>query len=312
MTGLTLVVQRPISTLPSISLSCPNVIPISSLIITAPPCPTVESLVSPMAEPSNKLKYLAEINAHHRDAKITFEEEGHKYTVEGMNKSPTSVTTLIHNNFPVFNADLVITGMMNSSKWKDSKYYGKTREQIKEEWEASGKEASSLGTLMHADIENFFNKEKVLNPGSVEFSYFKLFWDEFQRNHPGFYPYRTEWLVYDEDHGIAGSIDCVLTNASGQLIILDWKRSKEIKMSNRFEKAYGPFCHLDNCNYWQYSLQLNIYRHILETKYNKEILEMHIVVLHPNNEKHLLFPISKYDIASIWSTLTSQEHNIAH
>jgi len=270
--------------------------------------PMTTIVVTPKEEtPMNELRHLAKVNAHHRDKRITFEEEGHKYTIEGIAKAPTSVTTLIHHNFPVFDADLVITKMMRSNNWPKSKYYGKTREQIKAEW--NGTEAANLGTLMHADIERFLNKEQVLNPDSIEFSYFKAFWQEFQNDHPGFYPYRTEWLVYDEDNGIAGSIDCVLSNSDGQLIILDWKRSKEIKMSNNFEKGLGPFSHLDHCNFWHYSLQLNIYRHMLETKYDKEVLEMAIVVLHPNNEKHLIYPISKYDIASIWDTLTHQDYN---
>lgn len=249
------------------------------------------------------LRLLAEKNAHPRDYKISFEEEGHKYTIEGMEESPTSVTTLIHHNFPTFDADLVITKMMRSRNWSTSKYFGKTKEQIKAEWEASGTAASSLGTLMHADIERFLNEEPVLNPDTKEFSHFRLFWGEFQRTNPGFVPYRTEWLVYDEDYKRAGSIDCVLSNAAGQLIILDWKRSKEIKMENNYEKGLGPFTHLPNCNYWHYSLQLNIYRHILETKYNKQVVGMYIVVLHPDNTYYLTYLISHYDIASIWGSL---------
>ena len=261
---------------------------------------------------TTELRYLAKINSHERDRKITFEEEGHKYTIEGLNKDPISVTTLIHHNFPTFDADLVISKMVKSRNWINSKYYGKTPEEIKDEWKKSGEVASHLGTLMHADIERFLNKEDVLSPNTIEFSYFKSFWEEFQKTHPGFYPYRTEWLVYDEINGIAGSIDCVLTNTSGQLIILDWKRSKEIKLSNTYEKGLGPFCHLDHCNFWHYSLQLNIYRHILETKYNKEILEMHIVVLHPDNDTYKMYTISPYDIASIWDILSNKNYIKSH
>lgn len=250
------------------------------------------------------LKYLAKINEHWRDKNITFEEEGHKYTIEGFEGSPTSVTTLIHHNFPNFDADVVIDKMMKSRNWINSQYYGKTKDQIKEEWKISGEIASNLGTLMHADIERFFNKEVILDESTKEFSYFKIFWEEFQKANPGFYPYRTEWLVYDEDHGIAGSIDFVASNNDGQIIIVDWKRSKEIKMSNNFEKGLGPFSHLDHCNYRHYSLQLNIYRHMLETKYNRTVIGMYIAVFHPNNDHFLTYLIPKYDIASIWDDLT--------
>lgn len=250
--------------------------------------------------------FLAQKNHHERDERITFIEEDHKYIIKGLDKNPISVTTLIHCNFPTFNDDLVIDKMMNSKNWKSSKYYGKTKDEIKNEWKQSGKIASEAGTIMHADIERFFNHEPVLNPNSKEFSHFNLFWNEFQKVNPSFFPYRTEWVVYDEDNGVAGSIDCVLSNPQGQLVILDWKRSKEIKMENKFEKGLGLFNHLDNCNFWHYSLQLNIYRYILETKYNKQVVDMFIVVLHPDNPHFLIHKISPYDISSIWKELTSK------
>jgi len=273
------------------------------------PCTETSEFQVNDVEKIPNIKRLARINAHPRDSKITFEEEGHKYTIEGLDKSPVSVTTLIHDNFPTFNADEVITKMMKSRNWSKSKYFGKTRDEIKREWDNSGNLASNLGTLMHADIDRYLNEETVLNPNTTEFSYFKLFWGEFHRTNPGFVPYRTEWLVYDEDNGIAGSIDCVLSNADGKLVILDWKRSKEIKMENRYEKGLGIFDHLDNCNFWHYSLQLNIYRHILETKYKKQVIGMYIVVLHPDDSCYSTHFISHYDIASIWTTLTNQTHN---
>ena len=73
------------------------------------------------------IDYLATINAHSRDKNITFQEEGHKYTVCG-ESDYTSVTTWIHSFIENFDADKIITNMMASKNWKTSKYYGKTRE----------------------------------------------------------------------------------------------------------------------------------------------------------------------------------------
>ena len=41
--------------------------------------------------------------------------------------------------------------------------------------------------------------------------------------------------------------------------------------------------HLPDSNFWHYSLQLNIYRGILERKYGKKISGLYLVCLHPNN-----------------------------
>ena len=106
---------------------------------------------------------LALENPHPRDEFITFDEGPHIYTVHG-DSSFTSVTTFIHNNFSHFDPDAVIDNMMpkilNDPKYK---YYGKTREEIKEQWAKNGREASGSGTTMHNDIEKYYNDIPVDN-----------------------------------------------------------------------------------------------------------------------------------------------------
>ena len=97
-------------------------------------------------------------------------------------------------------------------------------------------------------------------------------------------PYRTEWMVWDKDLKLAGSIDMIFKNEDGTLSIYDWKRCKEIKKYNRFESAKTDCVkHLPNTNYWHYSLQLNTYKFLLEKNYGHKIKEMYLVCLHPNN-----------------------------
>jgi ATP-dependent exoDNAse (exonuclease V) beta subunit len=102
--------------------------------------------------------------------------------------------------------------------------------------------------------------------------------------HPLLKPYRCEWMIFDEDVKIAGSIDFVAENEDGTLTIYDWKRCKEIKKSNRFGGSALTECisHLPDTNYWHYALQLNTYKTILERKYGKKIKKMYLVGLHPN------------------------------
>ena len=73
---------------------------------------------------------LKQLYPHTRDANITFEEEGHKYTING-ETNYTSVTTWLKKFFYPFNDELIITNMMKSPKWPDSKYFGMTIEEIK-------------------------------------------------------------------------------------------------------------------------------------------------------------------------------------
>lgn len=262
---------------------------------------------------------LSIINSHVRDKKIKFQEEGHIYTIEGMKTNPISVTSLIHKFFGDFNADLIIDKMMASFKWKENKYYGRNREEIKSEWEKNRDESAAEGTKlhfdietylntarkeginMHVDIERFMNKMCVKNK-SKEFGYFLDFWEKYQKANPSFQPYRTEWLIYDEDKNLAGSIDCVLSNGK-DFVILDWKRSKEIKKENKYASGKYPFGKMPDCNFSHYTLQLNIYRHILEIKYNCNVIGMYLVVCHPVNESFLIYPVDKYDMGEVWDKL---------
>ena len=234
---------------------------------------------------------LATENAHIRDAFITFDEGPHIYTVHGQ-QGYTSVTTWIHQQFSHFDADKVIDNMEKRGSLKDpaNKYYGMTKDQIKSLWEKNGREASGSGTKMHYDIECFYNDESVQND-SQEYGYF----ENFRRDFP-LKPYRTEWMVYDEDTKISGSIDMVFmdpddsTTCSCQ--IYDWKRVRGIQYEDAFEgkMAKNPIIgHLPDSNFWHYSLQLNTYKYILEKNYGKKITAMYLVCMHPEN------PVGNYE-----------------
>ena len=79
------------------------------------------------------MDYLSKLNGHDRDEFIKFKEEGHIYTIKGKSDY-TSVTTWNHSHFPKFDSDTIISNIMNGKNWEKSKYYGKTAEEIKQEW----------------------------------------------------------------------------------------------------------------------------------------------------------------------------------
>ena len=114
-------------------------------------------------------------------------------------------------------------------------------------------------------------------------------------DHPHLKPYRTEWMIYNEDVKIAGSVDMVYENSDGTLEIYDWKRCKEITKVNGWnETATNPLIsHLPSTNFWQYALQLNTYKTILEEKYGKTIKELNLVRIHPD------IPEQTYDLISV-------------
>ena len=173
--------------------------------------------------------------------------------------------------------------MMKSKNWKKSKYYGKTREEIKKMWDDTRDNAASAGTKMHYDIECYYNQMKVEND-STEFKWFLKF-DDWTRGSTNMLPYRTEMIVWDKELKICGSIDMLFMNEYGELELYDWKRCKEIKKTgwNKFAKT-ECIEHLPDSNYWHYSLQLNTYKYMLEKNYGLKVNGMYLVCLHPNNK----------------------------
>lgn len=237
----------------------------------------------------------SQINSHPRDKQIKFYdrlgEEEHVYVIEGAEGRPTSVTTLIKKYFPEFNQDAVIDKYYdNWQKYNNSKYGGKTKDQIKEYWEKNRIESARLGTELHKAIENYLNRELDEEPNTKEWGHFKRFWGELLATKPGYCIYRTEWTIYNAKKTISGSIDAVVMKPNGKVIILDWKRSKKIEAWNDFgHYGFGPFAKLIHCNFVHYCIQLNMYRRILETCYDLEVEGMFFVVFHPDNETYLLY-----------------------
>jgi hypothetical protein len=279
-------------------------------------------------------------NQHKRDALIEFEPGAHKYTCAGEGDY-TSVTTWLHSHFKAFDADAIIEKMMsNPVRWAKSPYYGQSRAEIKAGWDKGRDEAAAAGTAMHKKIEDYYLGLTPLEETSGHFQ-------KFVQDFPDLTPYRTEWMIFDEDVKLAGSIDLTggcaprtpllgedaptnpllgedaptnpplvdtprssehslsinftpdggpvgvtpcggVRGGTAPLYLYDWKRCKEIKKKNDFGEWALPECinHLPDTNFWHYALQLNIYKAILERKYDQPIEGMYLVILHPNQASY--------------------------
>jgi hypothetical protein len=223
---------------------------------------------------------LSDINPVFRDETIILIESTHKYIVNDSTEY-ISVTTFIKQQFPEFDASKIAENIVKNGIFDTDNccaYCGFTKEEILNEW----RDCALMGTMLHNDIELFYNKQhQTINNASVEYDQFL----KFAADHDFLEPFRTELKIYSETLKIAGSIDMLYRLENGHYLIADWKRSKKIS----FQSYSGEKCniaelnHIPNCNYSHYCLQLNMYRYILESEYNYNIDGMFIVVFHPNN-----------------------------
>ncbi|MBO5455304.1 MAG: hypothetical protein J6A20_02185 [Muribaculaceae bacterium] len=234
-----------------------------------------------------------ELNAHPRDSRLIFDPESHTYFIEG--RALKSVTTLVEECFPQFDA----------LYWAHRKapQEGLTPEELMAKWEAEACRARDLGTTMHDKIERYYLGE---DSGDDTDAY-RLFRCFAAVNR--LYPFRTEWRIYLEEYGIAGTLDFLERTPDGTYNIYDWKRSR--KLINRFgmveatspfrKTGLHPISHLPDCSYYHYALQVSVYRYILEQKYGINVNKMRLGVFHPSYSGYYIvdLPYLRNEVISI-------------
>lgn len=224
-----------------------------------------------------------------------FYEDEHYYTYKGERVS-LSATKLIEEYSQPFDSD----------KWApiSAKKQGITVEEILKQWETGNQISQVKGTFLHKYMEDgiackYFHYSPdivkkqfgydVLNPpkGNSIWDKAVILMDAFLESIKGrLIPIRSELVVGDPEYDIAGMVDQLFWNEkTGQLEIWDWKTNKEIKMENKYQKMKGFLSTYDDCHFIHYSLQLNIYKHIIQKMTGLEIGACRIVWFNENNDK---------------------------
>lgn len=225
------------------------------------------------------------IHAHERDGLLSFDEVGHTYFVNG--RQLKSVTTLVQESFPEFNAVY----------WAERKAPALklTPDELIKQWAANAEEARRRGTLMHARIEQYYHGDPAPVREDEIFPQFARFTDRISLN-----PYRIEWRIFDERYGIAGTLD-FLDFTDGKFTIWDWKRSTKV-VNNATGLPLEPgrwtarclhpaLSHIFDTSFYHYALQLSIYRLILEESYGIDVSGQFLGVFHPDNPRHYVVKI---------------------
>lgn len=246
-----------------------------------------------------------------RNSRLVIDQENHLYIVDGK-PMEFSVTELIHKYFDNFNGPVVAKKMVENPQFRtDPKYKrywsitaGLSKEEavvaICNEWK-SANTANLEGTAMHANIEEYLISDTPI-PDSAEKTLFLRYHEDMLAS--GFITFRSEQAVYDEEYDLGGSVDMLYTRPEWlderpvKAVLCDWKRSKEIKFHgfaafNKPPKCGRGLCaDIEDCNFQHYSLQLNIYKHLLEKHYNMKIVKMEIVVIFPSWPCPQVYPVT--------------------
>jgi hypothetical protein len=221
---------------------------------------------------------------------VTFHDEPHKYYVGG--KELISVTTLIHRYQEEFQEDYW-------SNYKAEEYALSQREVLRA-WEFINKKGTIKGSAIHDYAEHLFqNKvfpypkqliydEFGFDPVLPEYEITKKHVDNFYSDVQGkLIPIRTEMVVYDPESLIGGMLDILFYNKRAKCFqIWDWKTNKkfdkEIKSRHFIEELYM----LEDSDLEIYSLQLAMYKLIIEKITGIELGKSYVVWFSHNNDNY--------------------------
>lgn len=203
-----------------------------------------------------------ELKLKFQDTKLNFDPEKHIYDYDG--QVLTSVTSFLKQWFP-FDKDGIASMCARRRKT--------TKEAILQEWT----EKANFGTYIHALAEKYANGEELTNTEEQEISHVITFFEETKLK-----PFLSEAIVWSTTLGIAGTIDLIAEDEKGDFWIVDWKTSSQITISG--EPCSWPLQNLNNANFYSYSLQLNVYKFLLENEFGfaGKIAGMLIIQLMPN------------------------------
>jgi hypothetical protein len=225
-----------------------------------------------------------------KENELTFNEIEHKYFYN--DKEFISVTTFIGNvlfePFDEIKISEIIA--LKTDLPKTDKYFGKNALEIREIWEND----RNLGINMHKTIENYLNGDSLSDDelNSKEFKMFK----QFENDHINTsLPLISEFRIFDKDLEMAGTIDMIYKLNEKNVILYDWKRINDLKKSNVYQS--GIVDATKNCpddDYTKYSIQLWLYKYILEKNYSVIVDKMYLLLLHPTQNTYIREEIKTY------------------
>jgi len=237
---------------------------------------------------------------------ITFFDKNHTYTING-NPAKTSVSGAIKKYDKEFDSKRVASFVAKKEK--------KSVEQVLKEWDYKRDYSCHKGSEFHKFVENFLERRKIaidkdaLHIFMVEqsiknnsefidgyyndmahlISNFMNFYEWWKKDH---ILLKSEFVIGDKESGLCGTLDNLSYNKkTKKLVIFDYKTNREIKMENpRGETLLDPFKHLQSCELVKYSLQIWLYKLIIEKNTSFDVDTGYIVWM-AGNENYELIPI---------------------
>jgi hypothetical protein len=225
--------------------------------------------------------------------RITFVEKTHSYLIDGSPSNSPSVTRLLKKFKKEFDKKSAATRVAKRNKT--------TVEAVLAEWELNNLYSTTLGSMLHKYIENYYCNKRVEFEGNFDglgfdekkkisstlptlVSYFQNFYNDYKH----LLCVKNEIVLGDiEDTRICGMSDLLCYNSNNeQLEILDFKTNKKMESKSPYGNLFYPFDDMSEGEVNEYTIQLNTYKYFVEKYTNLKIDSLKIVWLNVNNENY--------------------------
>jgi hypothetical protein len=231
---------------------------------------------------------------------IVFHEDEHKYTYNGYECK--SVTTLLKDYKHIFD-DVLIAG-------KYAKKNGLELIDVLKNWDQIREKSGTIGTEVHRYAEMKFLQKAYIphwyeyDPPMQLLTYVDNFYHDTKNK---LIPIKLEFVIGSFNKRLCGMIDKLFWNVKAkELQIWDYKTSKKIETSSPFKnKMRNGLQHLDDCEYNTYSLQLGIYKKIIETECQIKLGNSYICWLNAENDNYKVIKTAdmEQEVDLIWNSI---------
>jgi|TARA_B100002003_G_scaffold189178_1_gene177929 ATP-dependent exoDNAse (exonuclease V) beta subunit len=216
--------------------------------------------------------------------------ETHQYVLKkNKNQEFKSVTTVIGEYFKKFDK----IGVSERLTDGHPKYMHLTPAELRAEWDAT----TQLGTDIHEDIDQYLrdSKPSTLRRASIGINWLRQYLKGPMNK------VLSEVILYSVELGIAGTVDILVeVPGTGTYEIIDWKTGKLEFESYQGETApHHITSDLMDCRFEKYTLQLSMYRYLLEKYYGFKIRNQVIAHLGEDDCKGYPTPYHKSHIKAI-------------
>ena len=241
------------------------------------------------------MKVFTELSIFNR---ITFVEKTHSYLIDGQPANKLSVTRLLKKFKKEFDKQ--------GSAERVAKRMRTTVQAVLADWELGNLYSTTLGSMLHKYIENYYCNKRVEFEGDFTGLGFdekkkiaetlpKLigYFQNFYNDNKHLICVKTEIVLGDvEDTRVCGMSDLLCYNTeTDQLEILDFKTNKRMEKKSPYGDLFYPFDDMSEGEINEYTIQLNTYKYFVEKYTTLKIDKLKIVWFNVVNDNYKIFEL---------------------